>query len=208
MTGVIDVDPANPEPAAIQRAVQILLSGGIVAYPTDTLYGLAIDPRRPDACERLFALKGREAGMPVPFIAASLEQVNQIAIFGDGERRLARAFWPGPLTIVATARPSVSRRLLAGGSRAAVCVPAHAVAQALAAALGTPISSTSANRSGEPPASASDAIRSSLGDIVDLVLDAGPAPGGAPSTIVDLLDGPRLIRAGAVAWERVLKSLE
>ena len=190
-------------------AVGILRKGGVVAYPTDTLYGLAVDPRRDDAVETLFLVKGRNLSAAIPLIAGSVEQASEAAEFGDAELRLARAFWPGPLSIVVPARPAVSRLLLGGGGTVAVRIPAHPVAQGLALAFGFCVTATSANLSGEPGSADPEVVARSLAGRIDCLIDAGPAPGGLPSTIVELRDGvPVLVRAGALAWDRVLRSLE
>lgn len=193
----------------IERAVGVLRDGGVVAYPTDTLYGLAVDPRRDDAVEKLFAVKGRDLSAAIPLIAADLAQAELVVEFGDTERRLARAFWPGPLSIVAPVKHGVSRMVLAGRSSVAVRVPAHRVAADLAAAFGFCITSTSANLSGEPATADPAVVTRTLAGRIDFVLDEGPAPGGPPSTIVEVCEGrPTLVREGAVAWERVLISLK
>ena len=181
----------------------------MVAYPTDTLYGLAVDPRRDEAVARLYGLKGRDAWSAVPLIAASVEQAQLAAVMGAVELRLARAFWPGPLTIVMPPQPGLSPVALGGGTTIGVRVPSHAVARALAAAFGFCITATSANRSGEPPAATGGDVAEALASAIDLLLDSGPVAGGPPSTIVEVTEaGPRLLRPGAVAWDRVLRSLE
>lgn len=194
---------------SIDVAVSVLRSGGVVAYPTDTLYGLAVDPRRDDAVEKLFAVKGRDLATAIPLIAGSLGQAVEVAELGEDELRLARQFWPGPLSIVAPARPSVSRLVLAGGRTVAVRVPAHPLARELALSCGFCLTATSANLSGEPGTADPDAVARSLSGRIDCLLDGGPAPGGPPSTIVEVRAGvPVLVRAGAIAWDRVLRSLE
>jgi L-threonylcarbamoyladenylate synthase len=203
------VSAASPEPPLISRAADTLSAQGIVAYPTDTLYGLAVDPRSDVAVERLFTAKGRPAGVAIPLIAASLEQAQELATFTDADLRLARAFWPGPLTLVLRPRQPLSPRVVASGRTVAVRVPANAIARALAAAFGFCITATSANRSGDAPARSADAALTALGDEIDLVLDGGPSESGPASTIVEIGEGgPQLIRAGAVGFDRVLKSLE
>lgn len=198
-----------PDEALILSACDVLRSGGVVAYPTDTLYGLAVDPRRADAVERLYAAKGRDASVAIPLIAASIEQAREVAILGELEMRLARAFWPGPLTLVMPARPVLTAALLAGGSTVAIRVPSHAVARELCRVFGFPLTATSANRSGEQPAASAHEVIASFVSEIDLLLDAGAAPGGPPSTIVEIAtSGPRLVRSGAVPWNRVLESLE
>jgi len=199
----------KPSSDALAHAAEVLRSGGVVAYPTDTLYALAVDPRNASAVERLFELKGRNASVAIPLIAATVEQARTAGEFSPAHLRLARAFWPGPLTIVVPANASVAPLLLGGGSTIAVRVPAHAVATALAAELDGCITSTSANRSGQPAATNAPQVDAELGDAVDVMLDGGPSPGGAPSTIVEIVDGRvRLVRAGAVPWDRVLESLQ
>ena len=184
-----------PDDAVIAQAADVLRGGGIVAYPTDTFYGLAVDPRRDDAVARLYAAKGRDASMAIPLIAASLEQAQEAAVLGDRELRLARAFWPGPLTIVMPARAAIAARTLGDGTTVALRVPSHAVARALAGAFRVlhhrherqPIGRAAGER--RPRRSPSFF---GLGP-VDILLDGGPTPGGPPSTIVEMVrTGPRL----------------
>jgi L-threonylcarbamoyladenylate synthase len=197
----------HPSQEAILVAVEVLRAGGIVAFPTDTLYGLAVDPRRADAVERLFALKGRDPAVAVPLIAASLEQAMLATNFTERERRAAAAFWPGPLSIVARANACITPEALGGRPTVAIRVPAHEIAREVARAFGFPITATSANRSGTPAADSADAVAAALPN-VDVLLDGGRAPGGAPSTIICFDDArPILLREGAVPWERVIKSL-
>jgi L-threonylcarbamoyladenylate synthase len=201
--------PATDILDVVTEAAAILRRGGIVAYPTDTLYGLAVDPRNDEAVSRLYAAKGRDAGVPIPLIGASLEQIEAAAVVTDADRRLARAFWPGPLTIVVAARTGLSSRIPAADGTIAVRVPANAVAVGLAAGLGSCITATSANRSGQTAAATAVGVRAAFEDTVDLLIDSGATAGGLASTIVAIGPrGPRLVRAGAVPWERVLRSLK
>ena len=195
-------------PQEIAQATEVLRAGGVVAYPTETFYGLAVDPRRPDAVRRLFALKGRPETSALTLIAADVEQARQVAVIDSRAAALARAWWPGPLTIVMYARPGLAAETLAGGTTVGIRVPGGDVARAVARAFGFCVTATSANRSGEPPASSPDEVAETLTGL-ELLLDGGPAPGGAPSTIVAVKnDEVSLVRAGAIAWERVLESLE
>jgi L-threonylcarbamoyladenylate synthase len=201
--------PAATVLDVVTEGARILRCGGIVAYPTDTLYGLAVDPRNDEAVSRLYAAKGRDAGVPVPLIGASVAQIEAAAVLTETDRRLARAFWPGPLTIVVAARTGLSPRIPAADGTIAVRVPANTVAVGLAAELGSCITATSANRSGQPAAVTGADVRAAFDDTVDLLIDGGPAAGGFASTIVAVgPHGLRLVRAGAVPWERVLRSLE
>ena len=203
------VDPLAPERVVIDAAVAVLEAGGVVAYPTDTLYGLAVDPRNDAAVERLFALKGRDAASAIALIAADDAIAGRASAhqFGATERRLASVFWPGPLTIVIPAALEMSKALSPAGT-IGVRVPAHPVARALSAAFGDCITATSANLTGRPACLTGDDVAAALPGI-DFLLDGGPSPGGPPSTIVEVLDGRAVLhRAGAVPWERVIKSLE
>ena len=148
----VTIDPSAIDPTAIARAAAVLAAGGLVAYPTDTFYGLAADPRNVEAVRKLFDAKGRSPDQASPLIAATSAQAEQAVEFTDAARILATHFWPGPLSLVLPARPSVQRAVLGGGETAAVRVPDHSIARALAGAAGFCITATSANRSGGPPA--------------------------------------------------------
>jgi L-threonylcarbamoyladenylate synthase len=191
-----------------RRGADVLRAGGVVAYPTDTFYGLAVDPRNGDAVAALFALKGRDAGKPSPLIVSSIEQARLAVQFNPVAETLAARFWPGPLSLVLPVTPALCRAAFGGGTTAAVRVPDHAVARAVAEAFGFCITATSANVSGRPPARTPAEIDPEVVARVDLVID-GVTPGGEPSTIVDVTGAtPQLVRAGAIAWERVLESLQ
>jgi L-threonylcarbamoyladenylate synthase len=192
-----------------------IMRGEVIAYPTETFYGLGADPANTAAIERIYAIKGRRAGEALPLIAADVDALMELGAEPPPlARRLAEAFWPGALTLVL---PIVAGRfpdaLTAGGTTVAVRVPNSPVARAIASIAGGLITSTSANRSGHPPASTADDVHAALGDDIAVLVDGGTTPGGgpggAPSTIVDVTsETPRLIRAGVVAWERVLESLK
>ena len=202
------IDPVAPDPGLVRAAVDLMVAGKLVAYPTDTLYGLAADPRDAFAVEHLFDVKGRGREVAIPLIAADLVQVDVVGTLTETGRRLARAFWPGPLTVVIEAVPGLSRRLLGGGDSVAIRVPDHAVARLLASVLGHALTATSANRSGAPAPASADDVVATLGADVALVLDGGVLEGGLPSTIVDVRGTrPVLLREGRLAWNRVLQSL-
>lgn len=204
MTLSVAVVQADAE--GLARAAAVLASGGVVAFPTDTVYGLAADPRQEAAVARIFDVKGRREGIALPLVAGTVAQAQAAGRFDARALALADAFWPGPLSIVVPAAPALARAVVAVDGTVAVRVPAHDAARGLALALGFAVTATSANRSGAPPAqTAAEAAEGLPG--IDLVLDGGPSPGGPPSTIVALgEEGLVLVRAGAVPWERVIKS--
>ena len=197
------------DPERIQEACAVLRDGGVVAYPTDTFYGLAVDPRLPAAVARLFAVKARAPGQAVPLIAADNAQVDAAAELNEAAQRLARVFWPGPLSIVVPARELICVSARAVDGSVALRVPACPAARDLARAHGFCITATSANRSGEPATTSAVEVARALPGLIDFVLEGGETPGGEPSTLVDVRGRePRLVRAGAVPWDRVLRSLE
>ena len=204
------VEAGRPDRHALSRAAAIVRDGGVVAYPTDTLYGLAANPASAAAMAQLYRIKGRPVDRAVPLIAAGIEQVEAAGgALGPASRRLAACFWPGPLTLVIPAWPGLDAGVHAGRGTVAIRVPDHPVARMLAGACGWPITSTSANRSGGAATMDPVEVRRELGEELDAMLDAGPSPGGAPSTIVDARgDVPQLLRAGAVPWDRVLECLQ
>ena len=203
------VDPRAPDRAAIAEAAATIRDGGIVAFPTDTLYGLAADPRDPRAVARIFAVKGRPADRAVPLIACDELAAAQAGRLTGRTRALAGHFWPGPLTLLVRADVRLAPAVHSESRLVGVRVPDSIVARALALAAGGLITATSANRSGAEGTADPDAVQSLAASGLDVLLDAGPAPGGPPSTIVDVTaEPPLLVRPGAVAWERVLEFLD
>ena len=197
------------DPELIARACWVLRHGGVVAYPTDTFYGLAADPRDAAAVARLFTVKGRPHGQAVPLIAADEAQAAEAARFDARSRRVAQAFWPGPLSLILPATGAIRADVAAVDGTIAIRVPASDDARSLARSFGFCITATSANLSGEPPATSAATVSQMLTGAIDLVLDGGETAGGRPSTLVDVRgDTPRLLREGAIAWDRVLRSLE
>jgi L-threonylcarbamoyladenylate synthase len=204
------VNPEAPHRDAVQEAATLIRRGGLIALPTDTLYGLAADPFRRDAVARVFEVKGRSTEQALPLIAFDIAQVTASlgALTPIGER-LAAAYWPGPLTLLVAAPPAVAPGVSAGTGRVGVRVPAAAVARAVCRAVGRPVTATSANLSGRPATADPDEVERTLGARIDLLLDGGPTRGGAPSTIVDVTQAaPRLVRAGVIAWDEILACMD
>jgi L-threonylcarbamoyladenylate synthase len=197
--------PGAPPDAAIAIAIAALRAGEVVVYPTETFYGIAADAFEPEALERIFEIKGRDTAKTIALIAhdaaaafAIAREVPEIA------RRLAAAFWPGPLTIVMPARSGIPNALIGPDGGVGIRVSSHPIARALAYGLGRPITATSANRSGEPPARTIAEARAALGDKVKVFVEGGTLTGGAPSTVVQCdRDGWRLLRAGAIGVDKI-----
>ncbi len=191
-------------------AIEVLRGGGVVALPTDTVYGIAVSLDAPDAIRRLFAAKSRPPDRSIALLVADRAQAETLGVFGLVARELADAHWPGGLTLVVPRAEGVALPpdLTADAGTVGLRVADHAAPRALAAAAG-PLPTTSANRSGEPEARDADAIEAALGAAIDLILDGGPAPGGPPSTVVDCTSPrPRVLRVGAVPLEAIEAVLE
>lgn len=197
-----EVDAANPDRAALDAAADALAGGGLVIFPTETVYGIAARPDVPAATDRLFDAKQRPSSLNVPVLTSSATEAWHVAEPTTGARALAAAFWPGPLTLVLR-RTDRSRTWMLGDSpdTVAVRVPDHPVPLALLELTG-PLAVTSANISGQPPAMDRDALRATVGDRAEVILvlppDA-PPPGGVASTVVDLTGGDiGILRRGAI----------
>lgn len=198
-TRVLVVDALAPAPAAIAEAARALARGGVVAFPTETFYGLGVAALDVAAVRRLFALKGRPASRPILVLVDGPARVDTLAEVSETARALMARHWPGALTLVLPARAVVPVELTAGTGTIGVRQPAHAVARALVAALDAPVTAPSANLTGAaPPTTAEDVLRA-FDDRLDVVLDAGATPGGLPSTVLDVtVDPPRVLREGPV----------
>jgi len=183
-----------------------LHNGGIGAIPTDTLYGLAVDPFDARAVARVFEIKGRDPDRALPLVASDAVQVYEwLGEMTPLGLRLAERFWPGPLTLVMRAPMRIAHGVADSRHTVGIRVPDHAVTRALCDACGRPLTATSANRSGQPSTAKADDVVRELGAKLDVVVDAGRLAGGPPSTIVDVTGAQAmLIRAGAISWEEVL----
>ena len=191
----------------VNRGIAILRSGGVVAFPTDTVYGLGASSNLPEAIEKVFQIKERPHEMALPLLLADESQVPSVAqSVPHIARLLISSFLPGALTLVMLKSSSVSDIITAGGNTVAIRIPAHPIPVALAAGLGIPIVGTSANTSGKPSPMTAGDVRSQLGDKVDLIIDGGRCPGGKESTIVDVTGlKPVLLREGAISRAEIEK---
>ena len=199
----LSIDPLRPDPATLAQAADAVRAGGIVALPTDTVYGLAVDPFSATAVQRLFAAKGRELSRALPLIAADLAQLESVlGSLPPLGRLLAEQFWPGPLTILIKAPKTIPHDVSGGTGRVGGRVPEHAVARGCAARARRVLTATSANLSGQPATDQPDDLVSPLGSCIDVLLDAGKTRGGPPSTIVDVSGDDVILRRSGLLTGR------
>ncbi len=186
--------------AAVQRAARVLAAGGLLAFPTETVYGLGADATNGEAVARLYDAKGRPSFNPLIAHVADVDAARALARFDQAAERLAAAFWPGPLTLVLPKRPDcpVAELATAGLDTIAVRVPAHPVAREILAAFGRPVVAPSANRSGHLSPTTAQHVLADLRGRIELIVDGGPTPMGLESTIVACLGEPILLRPGAL----------
>ena len=200
-TRVIQVDPKAPQRDVITEACEALRRGGLVAFPTDTLYALGGNALDPKAIERVHTVKGRHHGKPLSVLVPSVEAAAGLAArLPDGVRDLMRASWPGALTVVVKAAPSIPGVLTASSGTVGLRMPAGAVAQALLTAFGGPIIGTSANKAGGADPADAKTVQKAIGGQIDLILDGGRVTLGVPSTVLDCTTQPaRILREGAIS---------
>jgi L-threonylcarbamoyladenylate synthase len=187
--------------AFLEEAQRVLRGGGVMAVPTDTFYALAVQPFNEAALARLFVLKERPPEKPLLVLIPDPEMLNQVVrSVPAAASQLMALFWPGPLTLILPARPECPTGLTAGTGTIGVRQPRQPLVSRMMRFLGFPVTGTSANRTGQSPLTEASEVAREFGETVDLILDAGPCPGGLPSTIVDLtVNPPRLVRPGAIA---------
>ena len=198
LSGSADVDAVS-----IARAADVIRAGGLVAFPTETVYGLGAHALDADAVARIFEAKGRPAGDPVIVHVTGASALDGVvATIPETARALMQAFWPGPLTLILERGAAVPLRVTAGGPTVAVRVPAHPVAMALLRAAGVPIAAPSANRFSRPSPTTADDVAEDLGDRINMILDGGPSTHGVESTVVDCTTAePVVLRPGAITIE-------
>jgi len=197
---IVPVDPRDPDPSVIARAAALLAQGRLVAFPTETVYGLGANALDPAAVARIYEAKGRPAYNPlIVHVSDAAAARRLVTAWPEAAERLAGRWWPGPLTLVLPKSREIPPEVTAGLETVALRVPAHPVALALLRAAGLPVAAPSANRSGEVSPTTAEHVQHSLGDRVPMILDGGPTPVGIESTVVDLTDRmPCLLRPGMV----------
>ena len=202
---IIRINSSGNFQTAIKRAAKILISGGIIAYPTETFYGLAVDATNEEAIKRLFLIKKRTPALPIliliPSVDALCRYVRRIPEIGN---KLINKFWPGGLTIIFEADQKVSPILTAGSGKIGVRLSSHPVATALTREIGVPVTGTSANISGAPPCRSGSEVLISFKKGVDLILDGGKTKASPGSTIIDItVSPPQILREGMIDKSRL-----
>ena len=194
----------------VEDGISILRQGGLVAFPTDTVYGLGASAYLPQAVEKVYQVKQRPRDRALPLLLADISQISEVAYpVSQVAWRLARAFLPGALTLVLPKSKSVPDIITAGGKTVAVRVPAHPIPVALARGLGTPIVGTSANISGQPSPLTAGEVSIQFGNKMEIIIDGGRCPGGKESTVVDVTgEVPVMLREGAIAREKLRQVCE
>jgi L-threonylcarbamoyladenylate synthase len=192
-------------PRALEETIHTVQHGGVVAFPTDTVYGIGASLNHPDALRRIYDIKGRDVANPLPVLLSSIDRIDLVAEIPDAlVLGLLRHFWPGGLTIALPARAGVPREVVHPDGTVGVRVPNHSIALTLCERAGGALATTSANRSGEPPACSPGDITDQLDDAIDIVLHGGFTPCGEPSTVIRVENATiAMIRAGSVASQDV-----
>lgn len=191
------VHPQNPQGRHLKRAAECLAEGGVIVYPTDTVYGLGCDITQKHAVERIIRIKGRDPKKPMSFVCADLTHISRYARVSNAAYRILKRFLPGPYTFILEASREVPKILLTKQKTVGIRIPDHPVSRELVSLLGNPLLSTSANPSGVGPLGNPDEIEQALGSRVDIILDAGPLA-QTPSTVVSLVDDRiEILREGA-----------
>ncbi len=208
-TEIIPVDPGNPGGEAIARAAEVLLSGGIIGFPTETVYGLGVNVLNPEALKHLYTVKERDMKKPTSILIARRQDLTLFADkISPGAKALIEKFWPGPLTIIFNAAPSAPELLTAGTGTIGIRMPGSAVCLALLEKAGIPVSAPSANPRGKPPALSADEVMGYFRGRIELVMDGGESVQKSPSTIVDSTgDLISVIREGPISTEDIKAAL-
>jgi L-threonylcarbamoyladenylate synthase len=210
VTQIIRIDPHPPCSHSIVPAVEFLRAGGVVAYPTETFYGLGVDALNQEAIRKIFSIKGRSFVQPLLILIPDQSYLPRcVAEVPEKARHLMEHFWPGPLTMLFSASPQLPSILTAGTKKIAIRISSHSIARALTSAFAGPLTSTSANISGERSPATAKEVFSHLGGMIDLIIDGGKTPGQMPSTIIDVtFSPPQLVREGVVPFSEILTFLE
>ena len=207
MPEILKIDADNSEEKILARAAEILTGGGIIAYPTETFYGLGADATNEKAIEKIFTVKGRNFKNPISLIIGRTDDIPPLVQdIPESARKLMADFWPGALTIVFQASDAISPLLTAGTGKIGLRVSSHPIALRIAQILRRPLTATSANLSGTPECSLASEVAKQIGDKLDAIVDGEQTQGGKTSTIIDVTcDPPVILREGAISRETIRK---
>jgi L-threonylcarbamoyladenylate synthase len=210
MPEILKVSNENSEQMVLTRAAEIVAGGGIIAYPTETFYGLGADATNEEAIQKIFAVKGRDFKNPISLIIGQPENIYPLVQdVPETAKKLMAAFWPGALTIVFSASNIVSPLLTAGSGKIGLRVSSHPGAQEIVQKLKKPLTATSANLSGAPECASAADVASQLGDKIDAIIDLGDTPGTKGSTIIDVTCTPfAILREGTISREKIEKYID
>ena len=208
MSQVVKIEEAELPLKGLKRAVSIIEEGGIVAFPTESFYGLGVDATNSSAIQRIFRVKKRDPGLPLLILISSIDELSKYTASIPPEAlELGRRFWPGGLTMVLQRSQAIPSLLTAGTGKIGIRVSGHPLAHALTLELNVPVTGTSANISGRPPCTRADEVVECFGGQVDLILDGGITKGTHPSTLLDVTSNPPLlIREGIIKAEEIIDS--
>lgn len=192
-------------PRALEDTIRTVRHGGVIAFPTDTVYGIGASLNHPDALARIYTIKGRDAAKPLPVLLSSIDRIELVAGTPNPRvRALLREFWPGALTVALAAKPGMPREIIHADGTVGVRIPDHSIALTICERAGGALATTSANRSGEPPARSVEDLTGQIQDGIDVVLNGGFSPSREPSTVIRVENARiAVIRAGAIAPERI-----
>ena len=207
MARVLKIDRGNPDLSLLQQAARLIREGEVIAFPTETFYGLGTDALNTRAVEKVFEIKQRSRTSPILVLVNSFSQASDLVeIVPPQAWSLITRFWPGPLTLVFKASDKVPRILTAGTGKIGIRIRSDPLARRLLETVAVPLTATSANRSGDKSPTTAQSVAQTLGGEVALILDAGPTPGGLPSTVVDVTTDPiTFLRKGQIPEEMLLK---
>lgn len=209
MPELIRIDSHSPLPAALGRIIDILKGGGVIAYPTETFYGLGADAFNPAAVEKIFEIKGRAQRNPIPLIIGRLDLLAGLVLEIPGiATKLIEKFWPGPLTLVFRAAPTINPALTGGSGKIGIRLSSHQLARKLSEGISGPLTATSANLSGAGESTSASEVLLGLNDRISAVADGGATPGGKGSTVIDItVDPPVFFRHGAISAKAIKDTL-
>jgi len=210
MTEILQVNPRDPEGEAIRKAVEYIKAGEVVAYPTETIYGLAVDVYNEKAVKKLYNLKQRDYGLPISILVSDMKMLERVVKeVSDSAKQLIKSFWPGPLTICFPASNRISKALVTNTGKIGVRFSSHPVATAIVRELGVPITTTSANPSSFPPSLNVKHINNYFKDKLACIIDGGESEPSRGSTVVDVAgDTMAVIRDGAIPADDVIKKFQ